>query len=95
MKVTDQLHLIDMHEAMIEEIAENRGYDRGFTAGTKHAHDLLSEYVEWFKDYRAVLEDEGDCPGDVKLFQKHINVLENAKLLIRRGHWDSDEARVD
>jgi hypothetical protein len=83
-----------MHESMVEEIAENRGYDRGFTAGTKHAHDLLSNYVQWFKDYRAVLEDEGGCSHDVNLFQKHINVLENAKLLVRKGHWDSDEART-
>lgn len=81
-----------MHESMVEDIAENRGYDRGFTAGTKHAHDLLSEYVQWFKDYRAVLEDEGGMEQSVVQYQKHINVLEHAKLLIRKGHWDSDEA---
>jgi len=81
-----------MHEEMLEDLAENRGYDRGFTAGTLHAHELIGEYISWLKGYRSVLEDEGDCQHLVKTTQSQINILEQAKLLIRRGHWDSDEA---
>lgn len=79
-----------MHESMTEEIAENRGYDRGFTAGTKHAHDLLNNYVDWLKSYRSVLEEEGDCSREVACYQTQINALEHAKMVIRKGHWDDD-----
>ena len=43
-----------MHEEMIEQIAEERGYDRGFTAGTKHAHDLISHYIKWVKQLSTI-----------------------------------------
>ena len=79
-----------MHETMIESISENRGYDRGITAGTKHAHDLLCNYVDWLKNYRSVLEEEGDCSREVACYQTQINALEYAKMVIRRGHWDDD-----
>lgn len=80
-----------MHETMIESISENRGYDRGFTAGTKHAHDLLNNYIDWLKSYRSVLEEEGDCSKEVACYQTQINALEYAKMVIRKGHWDNDE----
>lgn len=80
----------DMHPEMTNQIAENRGYDRGFTAGTKHAHDLLNNYVQWLKDYRAVLEEEGDCAREIACYQTQINALEYAKQVIRKGYWDDD-----
>jgi len=81
-----------MHDEMIESIAENRGYDRGFTAGTKHAHDLINQYMDWMKDYMTVLECEGDCQREIACYQTQWNALAQAKLLIRTGHFDSDEA---
>lgn len=80
-----------MHDSMIEQISENRGYDRGFTAGTKHAHDLITQYIDWLKDYRSVLEEEGDCSREVACYQTQINALEHTKTVIRKGHWDGNE----
>lgn len=79
-----------MHEEMLEKIAEERGYDRGFTAGTLHAHELLNEYVKWIKDYMRVLEEEGDCQMEIACYNTQLNALQQAKQLIRTGHWDSD-----
>lgn len=78
---------------MIEQIAEERGYDRGFTAGTKHAHDLLSRYIDWLKELRTVTEDEHGADSSitqVMKYQHQVNALEHAKLTIRKGHWDED-----
>lgn len=84
----------DMDPEMTNDIAESRGYDRGFTAGTLHAHELLSKYMEWMKDYMAVLECDGDCQREIACYQTQYNALEYAKLLIRIGHFDSDEAKT-
>ena len=78
---------------MIEQIAEERGYDRGFTAGTKHAHDLISHYIQWVKQLRSVVEDElGHVVSspEVMKYQHQTAALEHAKLTIRKGHWDED-----
>lgn len=83
-----------MNEQMLESIAENRGYDKGFTAGTYHAHELLTQYVSWLKDYRCVLEEEGDCQREVACYQTQINALEDAKHLIRKGHWGQDDSSL-
>lgn len=83
-----------MHDHMLEKIAEERGYDRGFTAGTKHAHDLLNEYINWMKGYMTVLEEEGDCQMELACYNTQLNALEQAKLLIRTGYWDSDDAQT-
>lgn len=83
----------DMHEQMLEELAEGRGYDRGFTAGTVHAHDLLTRYIDWLKGLRSVIEDEHGADSSIKQvmkYQHQINALEHAKLTIRKGHWDED-----
>lgn len=83
----------DMHDSMLESIAEDRGYDRGFTAGTKHAHDLLSRYIDWLKGLRSVVEDEHGAVSSVNQvmkYQQQITALEHAKLTIRKGHWDED-----
>lgn len=82
-----------MHPEMLEDIAENRGYDRGFTAGTLHAHNLIDQYMDWMKDYMRVLEEEGDCQREIACYQTQWNALDQAKLLIRTGHFDSDEAK--
>jgi hypothetical protein len=83
-----------MHEEMIEQIAENRGYDRGFTAGTKHAHDLLTNYENWIKDYIKTLEqfedEPDDCLREIACYKTQLGALEYAKMVIRRGHWDDD-----
>ena len=86
--------MTDMHPEITEEMAENRGYDRGFTAGTLHAHELLTQYMDWMKEYMTVLECEGDCQREIACYQTQLNALEYAKLLIRKGHWDSDEAKT-
>lgn len=75
---------------MLEQIAEERGYDRGFTAGTLHAHELLNEYINWIKDYTKVLEEEGDCQRELACYNTQVNALQQAKQLIRSGHWDGD-----
>lgn len=81
-----------MHPEMTNDIAESRGYDRGFTAGTLHAHNLINQYMDWMKDYMTVLEAEGDCQQEISCYQTQWNALAQAKLLIRTGHFDSDEA---
>ena len=83
-----------MHPEMIEEIAENRGYDRGFTAGTLHAHNLIGQYMDWMKEYMLVLEAEGDCQREIACYQTQWNALVYAKKVIRTGHWDSDDAQT-
>jgi len=80
-----------MHDAMLEKIAEDRGYDRGFTAGTKHAHDLIESYIDWIKDYIRVLDDEGDCSFEISCYQTQLNALSHAKYVIRKGYWDDDK----
>lgn len=78
---------------MIEQIAENRGYDRGFTAGTKHAHELISHYAEWVKQLRSVIEVEhGHVVTDSEMmkYQHQATALEHAKLTIRKGYWDEN-----
>ena len=84
----------DMHPEMANEIAENRGYDRGFTAGTLHAHELINQYMDWMKDYMSVLEDEGDCSREIACYQTQWNALDHAKLIIRTGHFDNDEGKT-
>jgi len=79
---------------MIESVAENRGYDRGFTAGTLHAHELIGKYIEWMKEYMTVLECEGDCQREIACYQTQMNALEHAKRVIRTGHWDNDQAQT-
>jgi hypothetical protein len=81
----------DMHPEMINEIAESRGYDRGFTAGTLHAHELVGQYMKWIEEYISVLEDEGDCQREIACYQTQWNALDSAKKLIRTGHFDCDE----
>lgn len=80
-----------MHEEMLEQMAENRGYDRGFTAGTKHAHDLLNNYIDWINDYIKTLQDESDdCLREIACYKTQLGALDYAKMVIRRGHWDDD-----
>ncbi len=80
-----------MHDSMIESIAENKGYDRGFTAGTLHAHELIGKYMDWMNEYVSVLEEEGDCQREIACYQTQLSALKYAKKLIRTGHWDSDD----
>lgn len=84
--------MTDMHPEMANEIAENRGYDRGFTAGTLHAHNLIGQYMDWMNEYMTVLEAEGDCQHEIACYRTQWNALDQAKLIIRTGHFDSDEA---
>lgn len=79
----------DMHENINEEIAESRGYDKGFTAGTLHAHELINTYIDKLKHKRAVWEEEGWPRMDaIYTIQKQVECLEQAKLYIRQGHID-------
>jgi len=79
-----------MNEQMLESIAEERGYDRGFTAGTLHAHNLLDKYLQALKQQRSVYESEYMFESRVHDTQKQINAIEYAKQVIRTGHWDDD-----
>ena len=69
-------------------------YDRGFTAGAAHTHELLSQYISWLKSSRAVIEEEGahrhGVMNQVQTIQKQINALEYAKLVVRKGYWDDE-----
>ena len=74
---------------MIEQIAEERGYDRGFTAGTLHAHELLNKKLESLKHKRIVAESEGWMRYDEEyLLQHQLKLVEELKLLIRTGHYE-------
>jgi len=78
-----------MHDEMIEQIAEERGYDRGFTAGTAHAHELLNKYLEGLRHKRVVAESEGWMRYDEDFVLQHqIRLVGDLKLLIRKGHYD-------
>ena len=78
-----------MHDDMIEHIAEERGYDRGFTAGTLHAHELLDKHLSHLKHKRTVAESEGWIRYDEEYtLQTQINLLQDMKLLIRKGHYE-------
>lgn len=79
-----------MHEQMLEQVAEERGYDRGFTAGTRHAHDLLNQYLDSLKYKRGVIEEDGRySPESMDLLRARIDSVERAKLIIRTGHFDN------
>lgn len=80
--------MIYMNEEMLENLAEDRGYDRGFTAGTKHAHDLLDTHLQALKHKRAVLEEDWPRYDEMIAMQWQIQTLEEMKLLIRTGHYD-------
>lgn len=80
---------------MTEEIAENRGYDRGFTAGTLHAHNLLDKRLVDLEHKQTVAESEGWPSYDKDLlFQIQMNTIRDLKLLIRKGHYDEDSHDV-
>ena len=49
----ESYHNIDMSSDKPPHTDE---YDRGFTAGAAHTHDLLSQYINWLKSSRAVIE---------------------------------------
>ena len=82
----------NMNEQVIESVAEERGYDRGFTAGTLHAHNLLDQYLQALKQQRSVYESEYLFESRVHDTQKQINAVEYAKQIIRTGHWDDEQA---
>ena len=77
-----------MHEEMIREIAESKGYDRGFTAGTFHAHELLNNYITFLEQQYAVVENDDNNQYVKAALSNKINTIVKAKALIRRGHWD-------
>ena len=73
-----------MHEDMIEQIAEGRGYDKGQSAARSHDHELLNDLISQLKDRRCVVEAEGITTG-VRRIQAQIDILEQAKYIIRSG----------
>jgi hypothetical protein len=74
-----------MAEHHIEaQVAESCNYDKGFTAGTRHAHNLINQYIESIKHTRGVLEEDNHNVSDV---QHQINCLEQAKSFIRLGYF--------
>ena len=79
----------DMHDSVRESVAEERGYDRGFTAGTLHAHELLNQFLKSLKHKRAVAESEGWIRYDEDYTLQHqIKLIEDLKQLIRTGHYE-------
>lgn len=82
----------DIHPEIQDQVAESRGYDRGFTAGTAHAHELLNKYLTDLKHKRAVHESEGWLSYDKEYaLQTQIKLIDDLKLLIRTGHYDRDQ----
>lgn len=70
-------------------IQEDLAYDKGFVAGKKHAHDLLTQYAQGLRHKRQVMESEGLAKYDTDFhIQSEINLVEELKLLIRVGHYD-------
>jgi len=81
-----------MHEEMIREIAESKGYDRGFTAGTLHAHELLNKKLVDLEHKQTVAESEGWPRYDQDImFQIQMKTIRDMKLLIRKGHYDETD----
>jgi phage terminase large subunit GpA-like protein len=82
----------DIHPEIQEGVAEERGYDRGFTAGTLHAHELLNKYLVDLKHQRTVAESEGWVSMDKDwVLQHQINLISDLKLMIRKGFYDQSE----
>ena len=82
----------DTHPEIQDQVAESRGYDRGFTAGTAHAHELLNKYLTDLKHKRTVAESEGWPSYDRDfMLQTQIRLIDELKLLIRKGHYDQDQ----
>lgn len=80
----------DMNEDITAHVHEERGYDRGFTAGTKHAHDLLDTHLQVLKQKRAVLEEDWPRYDEMIAMQWQIQAIEQMKLLIRTGHYEHE-----
>ena len=79
-----------MHEDITQHVAEQHGYDRGFTAGTLHAHSLLNEYQDNLKYKRSVYEAEGNLSASsMNILNVQINSIDHAKLILRKGTVDS------
>lgn len=81
----------DMNEDITAHVHEERGYDRGFTAGTKHAHDLLDTHLQVLKQKRAVIEEDWPRMDELISLQHQIHTTEQLKLLIRTGHYDHEQ----
>ena len=79
----------DMDPEINAHVHESRGYDKGFTAGTLHANELLNTHLTNLKHKRSVLESENGYVGmdEIMNIQIQIKVIEQMKLLIRTGHY--------
>lgn len=73
-----------MHEEMLEQLAESRGHDKGYSLARSRDHELMNELLEHYKHKRQVAEAEGLTTG-VRRFQAKIDAIEHAKLCIRAG----------
>lgn len=67
-----------MDESITEHMYESRGYDRGFTAGTLHCHELVNEYINKIQTQ----------PLEPMIKSNMIMQLEEIKLLFRKGYID-------
>lgn len=75
----------DMNQDINSHVHEERGYDRGFTAGTKHAHDLLDQHLTRLKHKRAVMEEDWPRMDELMSLQHQIHTTEQLKHIIRLG----------
>lgn len=79
-----------MHDDILQHVAEQQGYDRGFTAGTRHAHELLNQFQDNLKYKRSVYEAEGNLSASsMNILNVQINNLDHAKLILRKGVVES------
>ena len=83
----------NMDESITEHVYETRGYDRGFTAGKLHAHELLNNYIQHLKQEVVKIEEDWPLMDKLHMLESQIHALDKAKLLIRQGHWTEDIAQ--
>jgi hypothetical protein len=79
-----------MHEDITRHVAEGQGYDRGFTAGTRQAHELLTQFQDTLKHKRNAHETQGNLStSSMNILNVQINSIDHAKLILRKGVVES------
>ena len=76
--------MINTNTDMVEQIAESRGYDRGFSASRQFSHNLLNQLIAELKSKRDVAEEENEKEV-LMMFQHQIDIVRESMLIIRRG----------
>lgn len=75
-----------MHEDMIEHIARDDGYNRGYAAGKKFAQDKVLELMnEVIHEYKTLSKQEKMDSESSRQFKLQVNAVEFMKHWIMSG----------